>query len=60
MPFSKYAVDPEQIEAMRAAFHRLCDVLRIRRHTVQPVNAVRCSMGSGAAGPRPAVLGSVS
>jgi hypothetical protein len=27
VPFSKYVVDPEQIEAMRAAFHRFCDVL---------------------------------
>jgi hypothetical protein len=29
LPFSKYAVDPEQIEVMRAAFHRVCDVLQL-------------------------------
>jgi hypothetical protein len=29
MPFSKYTVDHEEIEAMRAAFHRVCDVLQL-------------------------------
>jgi hypothetical protein len=29
MPFAKYSVDPERIEAMRAAFHRVCDVLQL-------------------------------
>ena len=29
MPFSKYNIDPERIEAMRAAFHRVCDVLQL-------------------------------
>jgi hypothetical protein len=29
MPFSKYIVDPKHIEAMRAAFHRVCDVLQL-------------------------------
>jgi hypothetical protein len=29
MPFSKYDVDPEHIEAMRAAFRRVCDVLQL-------------------------------
>jgi len=29
MPFSKYDLDPEHIEAMRAAFHRVCDVLQL-------------------------------
>jgi hypothetical protein len=29
MPFSKYAVDPEHIEAMRAAFRRVCDILQL-------------------------------
>jgi hypothetical protein len=33
MPFSKYTVDPEQIEAMRAAFHRVCDVLKLSGRT---------------------------
>jgi hypothetical protein len=29
MPFSKYSVDSDHIEAMRAAFHRVCDVLQL-------------------------------
>jgi len=29
MPFAKHGVDPERIEAMRAAFHRVCDVLQL-------------------------------
>ena len=29
MPFSKHDVDPEHIEAVRAAFYRVCDVLRL-------------------------------
>jgi hypothetical protein len=29
MPFSKYDIDPEHIETMRAAFHRVCDVLQL-------------------------------
>jgi hypothetical protein len=29
MPFAKYNIDPERIEAMRAAFHRVCDVLQL-------------------------------
>jgi hypothetical protein len=27
MPFSKYNIEPERVEAMRAAFHRVCDAL---------------------------------
>jgi hypothetical protein len=29
MQFSKYNVDPEHIEAMRAAFRRVCEVLHL-------------------------------
>jgi hypothetical protein len=29
MPFSKYDVDPAQIEAMRAAFHKACEALEL-------------------------------
>jgi hypothetical protein len=29
MPFSNYGVEPERIEAMREAFHRVCNVLRL-------------------------------
>jgi hypothetical protein len=29
MPFSKFNVDPEHIEAMREAFQRVCDILQL-------------------------------
>jgi hypothetical protein len=29
MPFTKYDVDPAHIEAMRLAFRKVCDALRI-------------------------------
>jgi hypothetical protein len=29
MPFSKFDVNPERIEAMRAAFQRVCDILQL-------------------------------
>jgi hypothetical protein len=29
MPFAKYDVDPAHIEAMRLAFRKVCDALRI-------------------------------
>ena len=40
MPFSKYNVDAEHIEAMRAAFRRVCDVLRVNGDTDDPVIVV--------------------
>jgi hypothetical protein len=30
MPFSKYYVGPERMEAMRAAFHKVCDALLLK------------------------------
>jgi hypothetical protein len=29
MPFSKYTCEPDLMEAMRAAFYRVCDVLQL-------------------------------
>jgi hypothetical protein len=29
MPFSKYNLEPEHIEAVRAAFYRVCNALRL-------------------------------
>jgi hypothetical protein len=29
MPFSKYTVESDLMEAMRAAFHRVCDILQL-------------------------------
>ena len=40
MPFSKYPVDPEQIEAMRAAFHRICDVLQLNGGIDDPMTEI--------------------
>jgi hypothetical protein len=40
MPFSKCNVDVEHIEAMRAAFQRVCDVLRVNGDTEDPVTKI--------------------
>jgi hypothetical protein len=37
MPFRNYNVDPEHIEAMRAAFRRVCDVLQLNGNTEDPL-----------------------
>jgi hypothetical protein len=30
MPFTKHHIDPAQIEAMRSAFHKVCDALLLK------------------------------
>ena len=40
MPFSKYDIDPEHIEVMRAAFHRVCDVLRLDCGSEDPTTEI--------------------
>jgi hypothetical protein len=40
MPFSKYDIDPEYIEAMRAAFHRVCDVLQLDGDREDPMTEI--------------------
>jgi hypothetical protein len=42
MPFSKYdlSVDPELVEAMRAAFYRVCDILQISGDRDDPLTEV--------------------
>jgi hypothetical protein len=40
MPFSKYTIDSEQIEAMRAAFHRVCDVLQLDCSREDPMTEI--------------------
>jgi hypothetical protein len=40
VPFSKYEVDPERIEAMRAAFHRVCDALQLTGDRDDPITEV--------------------
>jgi hypothetical protein len=40
MPFSKHSIDPEYIEAMRAAFHRVCDALQLNCHADDPMTEI--------------------
>jgi hypothetical protein len=40
MPFSKYDIDPEQIEAMRAAFHRVCGILQLKGDLDDPMTEI--------------------
>jgi hypothetical protein len=40
MPFSKHNIDPEYIEAMRAAFHRVCDALQLNCHADDPMTEI--------------------
>jgi hypothetical protein len=37
MPFSKYNVEPNLVEMMRATFHRVCDALQIDGNTESPL-----------------------
>jgi hypothetical protein len=39
MPFSEY-IDPERIEVMRAAFNRVCDVLRLECSKDDPMTEI--------------------
>jgi hypothetical protein len=40
MPFSKYNIDPEHIEAMRAAFHRVCGILQLNCDADDPMTEI--------------------
>jgi hypothetical protein len=40
MPFSKYNIDPERIEAMRAAFCRVCDALLLKGGVEDPMTVI--------------------
>lgn len=40
MPFSKYGIDPEQIEAMRAAFYRVCGILHLDGDADDPMTEI--------------------
>jgi hypothetical protein len=40
MPFSKHNIDPERIEAMRAAFYRVCDALLLKGDVEDPMTEV--------------------
>jgi hypothetical protein len=36
MPFSQHHIDPAHIEAMRAAYHRVCDILQLNGDADDP------------------------
>jgi hypothetical protein len=40
MPFSKYHVEPEQMEAMRAAFYKVCDALLLKGDIDDPITEI--------------------
>jgi hypothetical protein len=40
MPFSQYDIDPTRIEAMREAFHRVCDALLLKYNHDDPITEV--------------------
>jgi hypothetical protein len=41
MPFSRYKIaDPDLMEAMRAAFHRVCDILQLSCDRQDPLTEV--------------------
>jgi hypothetical protein len=40
MPFSKYDIDPAHIEAMRAAFNRICDALLLKCDCDDPMTEI--------------------
>jgi hypothetical protein len=40
MPFGKHHIDPAQIEAMRSAFHKVCDALMLRCDGDDPMTEI--------------------
>ena len=40
MPFSKYQIDPDHIEAMRSAFYKVCDALLLKGELDDPMTGV--------------------
>ncbi len=40
MPFSKYDIKPDHIEAMRAAFYKVCDALLLNGNVDDPMTEV--------------------
>jgi hypothetical protein len=40
MPFSKFDVDPEHAEAMRAAFQRICGILQLNSDADDPMTEI--------------------
>jgi hypothetical protein len=44
MPFSKHHIDPAHIEAMRAAFYRICNTLLLKCDRDDPMTEVIADM----------------
>jgi hypothetical protein len=40
MPFGKHQIDPAHIEAMRSAFHKVCDALLLRGDADDPMTEI--------------------
>jgi len=40
MPFSKHPIDPAHIEAMRSAFHKVCDALELKGEVDDPMTEI--------------------
>jgi hypothetical protein len=40
MPFAKHSVEPEHMEAMRAAFYRVCDALLLKDDVDDPITEI--------------------
>jgi hypothetical protein len=40
MPFSKHCVEPERMDAMRAAFYKVCDALLLKGDVEDPITEV--------------------
>jgi hypothetical protein len=40
MPFSKHHVEPEHMEAMRAAFYKVCDALLLKGEVDDPMTGI--------------------
>jgi hypothetical protein len=40
MPFSKYYIEPEHIEAMHSAFYKVCDVLLLKGQVDDPMTEI--------------------
>jgi hypothetical protein len=40
MPFSKLQIEPAHIEAMRSAFHKVCDALRLKCEADDPMTEI--------------------
>jgi hypothetical protein len=40
MPFSQHNIDPQHIEALRAAFRRVCDILQLNCEADDPMTEI--------------------